>query len=205
MHYIYRITNLINGHTYIGQHKPRSLAERNRYFGSGKLIRQAISKYGIDNFKKEILHDNLEGQEMTNKLERYWISYERLCGRAQYNIADGGIDEHCLFKGHHHTEASKKKISEGSKKAAERYGDNHWNKGRIKTKEEREALSKAAKGKKQWWAYKRTRSAIGNTNTLGAKWYNNGISNIRVKDGQEIPDGFVPGRTYHKRENKWKK
>ena len=46
VYYIYRITNKINGKTYIGQHKYKKLNDD--YMGSGKLIRRAQKKYGIE-------------------------------------------------------------------------------------------------------------------------------------------------------------
>jgi len=53
MYIIYKTTNLINGKIYVGQHKTD--IKEDGYLGSGKLLRLAILKYGINNFIREIL------------------------------------------------------------------------------------------------------------------------------------------------------
>lgn len=44
--YIYQTTNLINGKVYIGQHMSESFDAN--YYGSGKWLKRAIAKYGIE-------------------------------------------------------------------------------------------------------------------------------------------------------------
>ena len=52
-HFIYKITNLINNRYYYGMHSTNNLEDG--YFGSGKLIRLSIKKYGQNNHRFEIL------------------------------------------------------------------------------------------------------------------------------------------------------
>ena len=88
MYYIYKITNKINGKTYVGQHKYKKLDDG--YMGSGVLLRKAQKKYGIESFAKEILYSSIQYKETADDVERFTIAKERSLGKAEYNIANGG-------------------------------------------------------------------------------------------------------------------
>lgn len=87
MYYIYKITNKINGKIYVGRHKTCKNEPFDRYWGSGPLIKQAIKKYGKENFKKEILEECTKDTVATREI--YWI--DKLGAReGNYNITAGG-------------------------------------------------------------------------------------------------------------------
>lgn len=72
MRVIYKITNNVNGKIYIG----KDSRNRKSYMGSGQSIKNAISKYGIENFTKDII-DSADSLEELNQKERMWIDYYR--------------------------------------------------------------------------------------------------------------------------------
>lgn len=90
--YIYEIKNLINGKTYIGQHTLREgrSIKTDVYYGSGILINAAQRKYGLKNFEKKVIIQGHFSKEQINRFERCMIACQRICGKAEYNIADGG-------------------------------------------------------------------------------------------------------------------
>lgn len=51
---IYKITNILNGYIYIGQHTTDIINDG--YMGSGIRLINAYRKHGINSFRKEILH-----------------------------------------------------------------------------------------------------------------------------------------------------
>lgn len=82
--HIYKITNKINGKWYIGKTNGRDP----NYFGSGKLLKQAVEKYGKENFERIILEE-VAGD--INVRERYWIEQTNAVDDPMsYNLAKGG-------------------------------------------------------------------------------------------------------------------
>lgn len=90
--YIYKITNKINGKSYIGQttnYQRRFREHRNKGYGEepNKPLYNAFDKYGIDNFDFEVIEDLTENY---NEREKYWIQYYNTLLPNGYNIEPGG-------------------------------------------------------------------------------------------------------------------
>ncbi len=83
---VYKTTNLINNKSYIGAHQTTDLDDG--YMGSGKLLKLAIAKYGLENFTKEILGIFDTPKEMF-ELEKSLVN-ESTLGPNLYNLKIGG-------------------------------------------------------------------------------------------------------------------
>ena len=84
---IYKTTNLINNKIYVGCHITSDINDG--YLGSGKILNQAIKKYGINSFSKEILHIFDNPEEMFNK-EKEIVNEEFVSRKDTYNLTLGG-------------------------------------------------------------------------------------------------------------------
>lgn len=133
MHYIYKITNKLNDKIYIGQtnnpdrrwsqHKSAALKNSN---DCPKLY-NAIRKYGIENFRLDILI-NSDSLYYINKLEeQYIINYDSKING--YNISNGGYNTE-------KSQETKDKISKAHS------GINHHYFGKHLSAEHREKISK---------------------------------------------------------------
>lgn len=86
-YYLYKITNLINNKFYIGVHSTEDINDG--YMGSGKAIKAAEKKYGINNFKKEIL-EYFDSIEEMYKREAEIVNESLIQNPLCYNITLGG-------------------------------------------------------------------------------------------------------------------
>lgn len=169
MYYIYRITNLINGKTYIGQHKYKKLNDS--YMGSGVYLAKAKKKYGVENFKKEILVFGIVRKGFIDLLEKEYIKFYRSIGKAEYNIADGGM---------------------GGSIPGNNKGKIPWNKGIPMSNEQKMKLSKIHLTEEQKKNLSRVRK--------GLQWFNNGeISIMRFECPEGFTPGRIYQRKKEKK------
>lgn len=90
--FVYITTNLINEKQYIGDHSAYDLncAYTKRYIGSGTGIKNAVKKYGKENFKRDILEFFLTKQEAYNAQELYIKKFNTLYPNGYNNNQKGG-------------------------------------------------------------------------------------------------------------------
>lgn len=94
---IYRIVNLINGKSYIGQ----TIHWFNYRYHGGKwwkyttniLLKRAVEKYGKENFQVEIYEHGISDICLLNKLETmYIVLFNTLANNNGYNLDTGGAN-----------------------------------------------------------------------------------------------------------------
>lgn len=163
---IYKTVNLLNGKIYIGKDSKNDP----NYYGSGLILKQSIEKHGIENFRKEILEE-CANQENLCEREIFWIGYFNSQDRnVGYNIADGGLggdtrthhpNREELNKAHSEwmignnpmkgTKRTEEQISKwrNSYFLIDRKGENNPNYGSKRTDETKESISKR---RKEYWA-----------------------------------------------------
>ena len=85
---VYKITNTLNNRYYIGVHKTNKINDS--YYGSGIIIKEAIKKYGKENFKKEILF-TFDNKDEAYAKEKELVNEITLKDPLIYNVQIGGI------------------------------------------------------------------------------------------------------------------
>lgn len=84
---VYKTTNTINGHYYIGVHKTTN--PNDSYLGSGVHLKDAIKLYGRQAFVKEVLF-MFETIDEAYKKERELVNEELVASPETYNLTLGG-------------------------------------------------------------------------------------------------------------------
>lgn len=107
--FIYITTNLVNGKRYLGQRK-FSDGWKN-YLGSGLAFKDAINKYGEENFKRNIVAICSSEDELNQVEYDLSVFFDVVNSPDWYNLVLGGGTS----RGWHPSENTKKKISEAAK------------------------------------------------------------------------------------------
>jgi len=211
---IYKITNKINNKYYVGKHQTKNLVDD--YMGSGKLIKAAIEKYGIENFKKEILHIFDNELEMNTKEKELVVVSE-----STYNLIEGGKGGFSYINKNN----LKLPLNENSKQKISNTVREHWQNGvyeknKQKLIEQNRTIKKSTnfsinksmlkKALEQAQSpnavMKRKQTFIENNHQQGSKnsqfntcWINNGFENKKIKKDQleyYLEQNWIKGRLF---------
>lgn len=205
-YYLYKITNLVNSKIYIGVHKTANLNDQ--YMGSGKVLTAAIKKYGMNNFKKEILEFFSSEKEMFLREEEV-VTEDFLLREDTYNLRRGGrggfdhinkdkelikqrnkkianvrdfTNQRNSIRQVKKTDSYRKNMSESQKKRFE-HGPGTFL-GKTHTAESKKKISTSNKGR-----------AVGKNNSqFGTMWVTNGIDSKKISKDSIIPNGWYKGR-----------
>lgn len=183
---VYKTINLLNGMIYIGKHQTKNPDDE--YLGSGKRLKYAIKKYGIENFKKEVLFI-FESEEEMNSKEAELVT-EEFCSRDDtYNLCPGGHGGWGYVNIHVNSLESLKKNGSLGGLAT---------KGRFRkpmTSSHKNKISQSLTGKSLSENTKKkiSKANIGKTPNKGKKWINNGITHKMIFVDGPLPEGWKFG------------
>ena len=206
MNYLYQITNLVNNKIYVGVHK--TLDINDGYMGSGTIISSAIKKYGIENFKKDIL-EFFDTYELALVREADIVTDEFLLREDVYNLRRGGnggfdyINRSNLnnsanngYNGGIVTRDKRRQDPVANAKFKEKSGNRLKTMhslglisydtfaGRAHTLETKEKMSVAKKNK----------GMSAENSQYGTQWITDGKNNKKIKKNDPIPEGWKKGR-----------
>lgn len=148
---VYMHENKINHKKYIGItcQKPAQRWRNGKGYKIG-AFKNAIEKYGWNNFEHIVLYEHLSKEDACLKEIELIKKYKTMNKEFGYNMCEGGN----LTVGYHHTEESKNKMSEKRKgmykgKNNPMYGRKPPIYGKHLTQEHKRKISEAKKGKTQ--------------------------------------------------------
>ena len=151
-----------------------------------RKISETLKGHKISEETKRKLAEARKGMKLSEEWKRKmsiahqgkttWIKGKHMSEEAKQKISIALQGKTTWIKGKHHTEETKRKISIAKKNMSE---------------ETKRKMSEAQKGKHHTEEHKRKVSEALKGKSLGLRWFNNGIKNVRAKS---CPEGFVKGR-----------
>jgi len=205
-YYLYKITNLLNGRIYIGVHRTNNLDDN--YMGSGIILKHAQDKYGLKNFKKEILEFFDNENDMFQK-EIEIVNTGFILREDTYNISTGGrgADFNILSKagkiggkicGKYLYENSMGMFSEYSVEKRNRYLVSKENLNRlIKMSKKANSLDTINRKKETFAKIKHQQGS--KNSQYNTMWITNDIINKKINKEEQIPFGWKKGRIQKKK------
>ncbi|USL86122.1 GIY-YIG nuclease family protein [Enterobacter phage fGh-Ecl04] len=204
MHYlIYKITNLTNGTVYVGAHKTSNMNDG--YMGSGKRIKRAIAKHGINNFTKEILYELSSVEEMYEK-EAEIVTEEFLKGNV-YNLkigGEGGWDHICNSPNFTSIcssgvrESNLRRDYSGISQKVSESMKIQWENGIRKPTLGFLGKSHSEETKKKMSDSAKINSSGNRNSQFGTMWITNEIESKKILKTDLIPEGWRKGRKIKK-------
>lgn len=211
---VYKTTNKINGKIYIGSHKTKNLNDN--YLGSGKYLKHAIEKYGINSFTKEILFVFDTADQMYAK-EAELVNEDFLSEQNTYNLKVGGFGgfdylnawkDNPTHSNEHMSLMSKLGAPARNAERIERFSNNAYRQEWGDTSK-RNQLQQYDKGRvpgmlgkthsvdtKRKISIANSQKQQGNKNSqFGTLWITDGSSNKKINKTLDIPPGWYRGRT----------
>jgi hypothetical protein len=211
---IYKITNKIDDKIYIGKHQTNNLDDG--YMGSGKILRRAQSKHGLENFMKKILHV-FDTEEEMNAKEKELVTEEFCLREDTYNLCVGGQGGFSylnrnglnLYGRNGNDGYGAENLRAASKRHRERFTrDPEYAfqykeaiRAGVKAHYERNGGVGTFRGKihteetKRLIGVKNSKAQQGSKNSqFGSVWITNGTENKKIKSVDLIPEGWFKGR-----------
>lgn len=202
-YFTYRILNNVNGKCYFGVHQTTNIDDG--YLGSGRAIKNAIAKYGKENFTKEILQYFDDSVSMY-AAEEVLVNEEVVNSPSTYNMrigGNGGFD-HINDGSTQHLERSHRgSLRGGATTRDKRVGIHADSYVSPYTKEHMRDLSSLAHTErakiKRAQTFKALLIGTGTSNSqFGTKWMSHVIHGIKKVNKDNIQahlsDGWIFGR-----------
>jgi hypothetical protein len=201
---IYKISNKINGKIYIGSHKTKNLDDG--YMGSGKYLKHAQEKHGMENFEKEILFI-FDTPELMYEKEAELVNEEFIAEENTYNIKVGGFGgwDYLNSTGLNNSSKTKEQLQKGGYIGRGREPCvNSINATKLAHIEGKYTYAnflgkKHTDKTKHLISIKLSEVSRGSNNSqYGTMWIHNPLdfSNKKIDKTDQIPEGWIKGRKF---------
>lgn len=144
--FIYLWTCDVSGKKYLGSHKGNI---NDNYLGSGVAFKLAIKKYGIQNFKREII-EFIKNKEDIQLREQYWLDFYNVANNNIFYNISGSASGGRTLEG---------KTKEEMQSIKEKMSKSQKNSNYVPSQE---SLNKMSEASKKWWSNKEVKETHSN-------------------------------------------